>query len=106
HDFGMSEAQLKKDLSAFGKVDVSLKDRLIQTSNGKIQYKMSWKNEEFESGLDLRLNQISSIKKYNGLTKKSENDITLTTNTFNGNYLRSSTVCTGGVINSDGVKDA
>lgn len=106
HDFGMSEAQLKKDLANYGKVEVSLKDRMVQTTNGKVQYRMNWKNEDFENGLDLRLNQVSAIKKYNDTTKKTENEITLTTNTFNGKYLRSSTICSGGVVNSDGVKDA
>ena len=106
HDFGMTDAQLKKDLASFGKVDVNLKDKSVQTSNGKFEYKMTWKNEEFEHGSDLRLNQISAIKKYNSLTKTTENNILLTTNTFNGKYLRSSTICEGAVVNSDGAKSA
>lgn len=90
-DFGKPDADVKAQLAKVfaGNIDVSKEKRFIKISGEAGQYKMTWDRQDFENGLDLRMNQATYGKK--------ENSLSLTSVTLNGDYLRSKTSCRGNV---------
>jgi hypothetical protein len=88
--FALKDEQLRKALTGPGittEVNTKAAEPYLQISKKNYQYRMMWKRQDFENGLDLRLNQIE--------VDKELNEIELNSQTFDGLHLRSATQCLG-----------
>jgi hypothetical protein len=94
--FGGSDEAIRKKLAVekYSNVDLTSKGKRLLVSNVATQYQLTWDTQEFESGPDLRLNQISF--------NKADKKINLKTVSFNGPYINTITTCKGHVAPSTG----